>query len=229
MASTLERLRASSWVDRIGLSLVGLVILWLVVNFFKGPARVHQRRPDRADERRDLRRRRARLHARLRDPAADQLRPRRRVRALRALRQHADRLRARSRHRLERPRDHRRDALRAARRDDRVRGLQRHDRARRLQAAPARAAPRAADHRGRHVVHRPEHRARVLRRRLPLGARLHPADGRDRDRRRVVPVEQARRDPHHRAAPSASSRGSFGRRSRGRPCGRSRRTARPPR
>ena len=38
MASTLERLRASSWVDRIGLFLVGLVILWLVVNFLKGPA-----------------------------------------------------------------------------------------------------------------------------------------------------------------------------------------------
>src|SRR5262245_16068985 len=38
MASALERLRASSWVDRIGLFLVGLVILWLVVNFFKGPA-----------------------------------------------------------------------------------------------------------------------------------------------------------------------------------------------
>jgi branched-chain amino acid transport system permease protein len=38
MASALERLRASSWVDKIGLFLVALVILWLVVNFFKGPA-----------------------------------------------------------------------------------------------------------------------------------------------------------------------------------------------
>ncbi len=38
MASALERLRASSWVDKIGLSLVALVILWLFVNFLKGPA-----------------------------------------------------------------------------------------------------------------------------------------------------------------------------------------------
>jgi branched-chain amino acid transport system permease protein len=37
MASALERLRASSWVDRIGLSLVGIVVLWLLVNFLKGP------------------------------------------------------------------------------------------------------------------------------------------------------------------------------------------------
>ena len=55
----------------------------------QGPGRVHQRRDHRPDERRDLRRRRARLHARLRNPAADQLRPRRRVRAVRSLRQHA--------------------------------------------------------------------------------------------------------------------------------------------
>ena len=37
MASALARLRASSWVDKIGLALVGLVFLWLVVNFVKGP------------------------------------------------------------------------------------------------------------------------------------------------------------------------------------------------
>ena len=37
MASALERLRASSWVDRIGLSLVGIVLLWLAVNFVKAP------------------------------------------------------------------------------------------------------------------------------------------------------------------------------------------------
>ncbi len=37
MASALARLRASSWVDRIGLALVGLVVLWLLVNFVKGP------------------------------------------------------------------------------------------------------------------------------------------------------------------------------------------------
>jgi branched-chain amino acid transport system permease protein len=37
MASALDRLRASSWVDKIGLALVGLVVLWLVVNFVQGP------------------------------------------------------------------------------------------------------------------------------------------------------------------------------------------------
>jgi branched-chain amino acid transport system permease protein len=37
MASTLARLRASSWVDRIGLALVGLLVFWLLVNFLKGP------------------------------------------------------------------------------------------------------------------------------------------------------------------------------------------------
>ena len=38
MASALERLRSSSVTDKIGLGLVGLVILWLLVNFVKGPA-----------------------------------------------------------------------------------------------------------------------------------------------------------------------------------------------
>ena len=38
MASTLARLRASSWIDRLGLALVGLVVLWLLVNLFKGPS-----------------------------------------------------------------------------------------------------------------------------------------------------------------------------------------------
>jgi branched-chain amino acid transport system permease protein len=38
MASALARLRASSYVDRIGLSLVGLLLFWLLVNFVKDPA-----------------------------------------------------------------------------------------------------------------------------------------------------------------------------------------------
>ena len=33
----LARLRASSWVDRIGLALVGLLLFWLLVNFVQGP------------------------------------------------------------------------------------------------------------------------------------------------------------------------------------------------
>ncbi len=37
MASALERLRASSWIDRTGLALVALVVLWLLVNLVKDP------------------------------------------------------------------------------------------------------------------------------------------------------------------------------------------------
>ena len=37
MSSALERLRASSYVDKIGLSLVALLLFWLAVNFVKGP------------------------------------------------------------------------------------------------------------------------------------------------------------------------------------------------
>ena len=37
MESALTSLRNSSWVDRIGLALVGLVVVWLAVNFFKDP------------------------------------------------------------------------------------------------------------------------------------------------------------------------------------------------
>jgi branched-chain amino acid transport system permease protein len=37
MTSALDRLRASSWVDRVGLGLVGLLLVWLVVNFVIDP------------------------------------------------------------------------------------------------------------------------------------------------------------------------------------------------
>ena len=37
MESALASLRASSWVDRIGLALVGIVVAWLAVNFVKDP------------------------------------------------------------------------------------------------------------------------------------------------------------------------------------------------
>jgi branched-chain amino acid transport system permease protein len=40
MASVLARLRSSSVSDTIGLALVGLVVLWLIVNFVKTPAEV---------------------------------------------------------------------------------------------------------------------------------------------------------------------------------------------
>ena len=37
MTAALERLRASSYVDKVGLFLVGVVLLWLVVNLVRGP------------------------------------------------------------------------------------------------------------------------------------------------------------------------------------------------
>ena len=37
MASALARLRASSYVDKIGLALVALLLFWLVVNFVREP------------------------------------------------------------------------------------------------------------------------------------------------------------------------------------------------
>ena len=90
--------RAISPVSLIGLALVGLVVVWLVVNLVKTPSRLLRGLPDRDHERLHLRPRRARLHARLRDPRADQLRPRRRLHARRHVRRHLrDRLRARGR------------------------------------------------------------------------------------------------------------------------------------
>ena len=115
------------------------------------------------------------------------------------------------------------------RRDDRFRDLQRDDRARRLQAAAPRAAPRAADHGDRHLVHRPEHRARLLRRRLPLGAELHPDHGRHRHRRDHLHVEEDDGDHHRRAAAPRAHLVRTRRRSRARRCGQSPRTARRPR
>ena len=38
MTAALERLRASSYVDKVGLALVALVLAWLLVNFVKAPA-----------------------------------------------------------------------------------------------------------------------------------------------------------------------------------------------
>ena len=38
MTAALERLRASSYVDKVGLFLVGLLLLWLVVNLVRAPA-----------------------------------------------------------------------------------------------------------------------------------------------------------------------------------------------
>jgi len=38
MTAALERLRASSYVDKVGLSLVGVLLAWLVVNLVKAPA-----------------------------------------------------------------------------------------------------------------------------------------------------------------------------------------------
>ena len=61
--------RHRSVVNGLRLGLVAAIVAvarWS--NFVKDPTRVHQHRPDRPHERHDLRRRRARLHARLRHP-----------------------------------------------------------------------------------------------------------------------------------------------------------------
>ena len=108
----------------------------------QGAGGVHQHRPDRSHERHDLRPRGARLHARLRHPAADQLRARRRVRALRPRREHGDRQRPRPRRGRERARHRRRPRVHARRDHGRVLAVQRLDRACRLQAAAPRAPRR---------------------------------------------------------------------------------------
>ena len=74
---------------------------------------------------------------------------------------------------------------------------QRGHRAPRLPAAAEPAAPDNADQRGRHVIHRPEHLSRVLRRRVP---RRSPADLRVaglHDRQGLDELEQAFGRAHH--------------------------------
>ena len=128
-----------------------------------------------------LRARRARLHARLRHPPADQLRARRRVRPQRPVREHVSSSPSSGSTSLGGPR---RSSPACS-----VTFLivvafgataQLHDRVRGLSPPASGSAARGADHRGRHVVHRPEHLARDLRRELPQrpaadlrGERLH--------------------------------------------------------
>ena len=116
---------------------------------------------DRDHQRVRLRARRARLHARLRHPRADQLRPRRRVHARRHV---LDLLRrpflqpaCRPGHRDRPDRRRRPCAL-----DGLLRPDQRDDRVRRLPAATRGAATGAADHRDRDELHRAEHRPHLL-------------------------------------------------------------------
>ena len=68
--------------------------------------------------------------------------------------------------------------------------------------------------------------ARPLRGQLHVGAELHPADGRDHDRRHRDPVEQAVGLLHRRAGAGRRSRGSSGRRGRARRCAQWHRTPR---
>ncbi len=175
MGSTLTKLRGASITDLIGLCSRRSRRLLAPRQLRQVADGVRQHRADRPHDRHDLRRRRARLHARLRHPAADQLRARRRVRALRARREHGHRQRPRPRRELEHDRGHRRPCLHPRRDHGRLLALQRLDRTSGLPAAAPRAAAGAADHRRRHVVHRPEHRPRDLRRQLPHGAELHPS------------------------------------------------------
>ena len=169
--AALQRVRTSSLIDLIGLALLALLLALAPLQVLRGPDQVHQHLDHRVDERCDLRPRRSRLHARLRDPPAHQLRPRRCLRALGSHREHADHLGVRSRHRDRGLPRHRRTARDAGRHDARFRPLQREHRAHRLQAVAKRPAAGAADHGRGRLVHRPEHLARALRRRLRVGAR----------------------------------------------------------
>ena len=172
------------------------------------PSRFIEVGADRAHERRDLRARRARLHARLRHHRADQLRPRRHVHA-RHVRDAVDRRRGRFQIPLypttlvlgiplgtaavavvaRAAGVHGRHGARPL--DAALHGHQRDHRALRLQAAAQPAAPRAADHRDRLLVHPPEHRAHLEGRepasRCPTSSRterLHDARRRVRLERR---------------------------------------------
>ena len=184
MGSTLTKLRGASITDLIGLFSRRSRRLLARRQLRQVADGVHQHRADRPHDRHDLRRRRAGLHARLRHPAADQLRARRRVRALGPRREHGHRQRPRPRRELEHARGHRRPRFHARRDHGRLLALQRVDRTSGLPTAAPRAEAGAADHRSRHVVHRPEHRPRVLRRQLPHRAELHPSHERDPHRQR---------------------------------------------
>ena len=67
----------------------------------------------------------------------------------------------------------------APRHDAAVRDGERPDRTRRVQAASPGPAACSVDHRGRGLLHPPEHLSRRLRPQLPHDPGLHPADGRD--------------------------------------------------
>ena len=83
---------------------------------------------------------------------------------------------------LEQPCGDRRDRHHARDHHPAVRSGQRDNRARRLPAAPPRPSIDAADHSGRHVVHRLEHLACALRRRLRERVRADPPGRRLLDR-----------------------------------------------
>src|SRR5581483_8225748 len=154
--------------------------------------------PDRDHRRLHVRADRARLHARLRHPRADQLRARRRVHARRHVHDHL-------RDALLQPAPgaglgDRADRLRdAAAVDARVWCDQRDDRVHRLPAAAERAATCAADHRDRRELHHRGRRPRMEGPELHLVAgRLSALRGVHR-RRCLLRVEQADRRRHHRA------------------------------
>ena len=184
--------------------------------------------PDRADERRALRPRRARLHARLRHPRADQLRPRRRLHDRRD--GHGDR---RAQHVQPAGGPGSRDARsgdprRAPPRDGRLRFPERDDRARRVQATSARSAPCAAHHGDRGVVHPPERRPDLEGLRAGRDAAVAPGrrdlHGRDLPGLRRLHVEPPLPDPHNRAGPRRPRLARRATRGAGRRCAPPRRT-----
>ena len=83
-----NRFQRPSVVGLVGMVVVLAAAALLLKNLASLPSRLLRGDADRAHDRLRLRARRARLHARLRDPRADQLRPRRRVHARRDVHDH---------------------------------------------------------------------------------------------------------------------------------------------
>src|SRR5712691_7052606 len=160
--------------------------------------------PDRDHDGLGLRADRTRLHARLRDPAADQLRPRRRLCAQRPVLDHDHSFRSGPQ------RDHvgawnHRGARVGARDRRSVRGHREYDhRVRRLSPTAPGTTARCADHGRRHVVHRPERLAGGLRRELPQPAAADPGIQRLQDRQRHVSMEPALRRAGDHPGPAAA-------------------------
>ena len=197
--SVLRTMRSPKVVNGLGLGFVGGHRPLARRQLRQGPDVLHQHRARRPHAWLDLRRRRARVHARLRHPSAHQLRAWRRVRPLGPRREHGDALDSRPDGRIEQRSRRRRRAPDARHHAAALRCRQRRDRARRLPPAPERPAASSPDHGCRDVVHHLQPVARALRRRVQERLGAHSAGHGDLDRTGRVQLEAHDRARDHRA------------------------------